>query len=122
MRDKNKEKQRFRVRRHRRIRKKAFGTPDRPRLCVTRSLNHIQAQLIDDVSGHCMLCVSSLAPDIRGKGVRPKCEAGKAVGALLATRARELGMLKVVFDRGGYRYHGRVKALAEGARQGGLVF
>ena len=122
MRDKNKQKQGFRLRRHRRVRKKAFGTPARPRLCVSRSLNHIQAQLIDDVTGRSMLCVSSLAPDIRGKAIRPKCEASKAVGALLATRARELGMLKVVFDRGGYRYHGRVKALAEGARQGGLVF
>ena len=122
MRDRNKQKKRSQDRRHRRVRKKVFGTPERPRLCVSRSLNHIRAQLINDVSRRSVLCVSTLTSDIREKGIQPKCETSKAVGLLLAARAQELGIKQVVFDRGGYPYHGRIKALAEGAREGGLVF
>lgn len=117
------DRKRAAARRHLRVRKKVFGTPDRPRLSVYRSLAHIYAQIVDDVSGHTLVAASSLDPEIRqtlGRG--SNVEAAKAVGKLVAKRALDKGIQKVVFDRGGYLYHGRVAALADGAREGGLVF
>ena len=112
-----------RVRRHRRVRQKVVGTPERPRLCVFRSLNHIYAQVIDDQGGHTLVAASDLEADIRqqANGKR-KAEVASLVGQRLAERALEKGIGTVVFDRGGYKFHGRVKALADAARQGGLVF
>lgn len=117
-------RERLRQRRHLRIRKKVKGTLERPRLCVYRSLKHIQAQLIDDTTGRSLLGMSSNSAEIRERlsGVQGKCERGREVGRLLAAKALEAGITQVVFDRGGYLYHGRVKALAEGAREGGLKF
>ena len=112
-----------RKRRHRRVRKKITGTMERPRLNVFRSNRHIYAQIINDLSGNTMVAASSLDPALRqelGKG--SNIEAARKVGALLARRALEAGIEKVVFDRGGYLYHGRVKALAEAARESGLQF
>ena len=122
--DRSKLRRQARKRRHRRVRKKVVGSPERPRLAVFRSLKHIYAQLIDDSTGRSLLGVSSLSPEIRGrvKELGSKCAVSRAVGLLLAQKARERGVTKVVFDRGGYLYHGRVKALAEGAREGGLEF
>jgi len=117
------DRKRAAARRHLRVRKKVFGTPDRPRLSVYRSLAHIYAQIVDDVSGHTLVAASSLDPEIRqtlGRG--SNVEAAKAVGKLVAKRALDKGIQKVAFDRGGYLYHGRVAALADGAREGGLVF
>ncbi len=116
-----------RARRKRRVRKKVFGTPDRPRLAVYRSLKHIYAQIIDDTRGHTLVSASSLSPEIRERWEELKQEGGKtavarAVGELLGQRALEAGIKKVAFDRGGFKYHGRVKALAEGARSAGLEF
>lgn len=109
--------------RHIRVRKKVSGLPQRPRLCVFRSLNHIYAQLIDDVAGHTLVSASSLEPEIAEatKG-KKKSEVAAVVGEMVARRAMEKGYKEVVFDRGGYLYHGRVKALAEAARKAGLVF
>lgn len=115
--------QKARKRRHRRIRMKISGTADRPRLNVYRSLGHIYAQVIDDVVGHTLVSVStldgSLVADLNGKTKR---EQATAVGKAVAQKAIDAGIEEVVFDRGGYLYHGRVKALAEGAREGGLKF
>ncbi|MGI6643063.1 MAG: 50S ribosomal protein L18 [Bacillota bacterium] len=112
-----------RVKRHLRVRKKVSGTPDRPRLCVFRSLNHIYAQVIDDVAGKTLVSASSVEPAIRESGqYGGNVAAAKRVGNLIAARALEHGVKQVVFDRGGYLYHGRVKALAEAAREGGLDF
>jgi large subunit ribosomal protein L18 len=115
--------ERARKRRHRRIRMKISGTAERPRLNVYRSLNHIYAQVIDDVAGHTLVSASTvdstLAADIEGKTKR---EQANAVGKAVAQKAKDAGISEVVFDRGGYLYHGRVKALAEGAREGGLKF
>ncbi len=110
-----------RRRRHSRIRKRVFGTAERPRLCVFRSLRHIYTQLINDEIGHTYCSASSLDPEIRklAEG-KSKKEIAYEVGKLLAKRALEAGFEKAVFDRGGYKYHGRVRALAEGAREGGL--
>lgn len=114
-----------RERRHARIRKRVHGTGDRPRLAVHRSIRNIQGQLIDDDSGRTLMGLSTLAPELKdaapGDGNR-KVEAARAAGRLLAERAREHGVTSVVFDRGGFRYHGRVRAFAEGARAGGLSF
>jgi large subunit ribosomal protein L18 len=109
----------LRVVRHERIRKKVAGTPERPRLAVYRSLKHISAQIIDDTTGTTLAAASSLE-----KGLDTKGNAGgaKTVGAKLAERAKEKGINAVVFDRGGFRYHGRVASLAEGAREAGLEF
>lgn len=109
--------------RHRRIRKSIFGTPERLRLSVYRSLKHIYAQIIDDTKGHTLVSVSTLEPEVRSQldGLT-KTETARVVGKIIAERAIAKGISKVVFDRGGYRYHGRVKALAEGAREGGLEF
>jgi large subunit ribosomal protein L18 len=110
-----------RARRHRRIRKRLAGTAARPRLSVFRSLKHIYAQVIDDSRGMTLASASSQEPKLRGDG-GAKTSRATAVGQLLAQRAREAGVEKVVFDRGGYMYHGRVKALAAAAREAGLSF
>lgn len=109
--------------RHLRVRKKVAGTPDRPRLAVYRSLNHIYAQIINDENGTTLVSASTLDPEIRARGIKGgNVEAAKLVGELVARRAKERGITKVVFDRGGYLYHGRVAALAEAARAAGLEF
>lgn len=113
-----------RLRRHARIRKKISGTAERPRLSVFRSLHHIYAQLIDDTKGITLMVASTVEPELKNK-LKGKCgniEAAKAVGSAIAERAIAKGIKKVVFDRGGQIYHGRVKALAEAAREGGLEF
>jgi large subunit ribosomal protein L18 len=110
-----------RYRRHLRIRKTVVGTAGRPRLVVYRSLKHIYAQLVDDDQGRVLLGVSDRSDGIAVEGAG-KVAAGRAVGRLLAERARAKGITRVVFDRGGYLYHGRVRAVAEGARTGGLEF
>lgn len=112
-----------RIRRHRRVRQKVNGTADKPRLCVFRSLNHIYAQVIDDSQRHTLVTASTLDAEISGDS-KGKKKTGKAemVGTLLAKRAIDKGISQVAFDRGGSRYHGRVKALAEAARKGGLKF
>ncbi len=109
--------------RHLRLRRKVVGTADRPRLSVFRSLKHIYAQVIDDQRGHTLVAASTREPEIAARvgGLR-RVEQGRVVGQVLAQRAREKGIVRVVFDRGGYAYHGRVRALAEGAREGGLEF
>ncbi len=106
------------------IRKKVSGTGSKPRLAVYRSLNNIYAQLIDDSTGSTLLAVSSLSKDLQSelKSVKGKVDRGKIVGNLLAKKALEKNIKNVVFDRSGYRYHGRIRAIAEGAREGGLVF
>lgn len=110
-------------RRHRRIRKKVFGTPDRPRLAVFRSHQHIYAQLIDDTQHHTLAAASTLEADLRQSlASGATCDASSQVGKLLAERALAQGVARVVFDRGGNLYHGRVKALAEAAREAGLDF
>jgi large subunit ribosomal protein L18 len=110
-----------RARRHLRVRKRVTGAPARPRLVVTRSARHTFAQLIDDVAGHTLASASSLDESIRGGDGDKKARARK-VGELLARRAAEAGVTAAVFDRAGHRYHGRVAALADGAREGGLQF
>ncbi len=109
----------LRVTRHQRVRKKVFGTAECPRLAVFRSLKHISAQLIDDVAGKTVAAASSLEKGLSASG---NVEGAKKVGAALAERAKAAGIEKVVFDRGGFRYHGRVANLADGAREGGLQF
>jgi large subunit ribosomal protein L18 len=112
-----------RKKRHQRIRNRVQGAPGRPRLCVFRSLKHIYAQVIDDSRGHTLAAASTLDPAVRGGlASLPKTEEAALVGALVAERARAAGVTQVVFDRGGYLYHGRVRRLAESAREGGLVF
>jgi large subunit ribosomal protein L18 len=108
-----------RVRIHRRIRNKVKGTPERPRLCVFRSLKQIYAQVVDDSKGHTMAAAGSGEEGVAGGG---NLAGAKAIGRLIAERAKAKGIQKVVFDRGGYLYHGRVKALAEAAREAGLEF
>lgn len=109
-----------RIKRHQRVRKNISGTAERPRLSVYRSLNHIYAQIIDDTKGTTLVSASSLDKDFEGYG--GNVEGAKAVGNLVAKKALEKGIKAVVFDRGGYIYHGRVAALADGAREGGLEF
>ena len=109
-----------RQKRHVRVRSKISGTPERPRLCVFRSNANIYAQVIDDVNGVTLASASTL--DKEFEGAAGNCEAAKKVGAMVAQRAKEKGISVVVFDRGGCIYHGRVAALAEGAREGGLKF
>ncbi len=110
--------------RHKRVRRKITGSAARPRLAVFRSLNHIYAQVIDDSEGRTLAAASSLDPEIResADGDMPKARVSALVGALIARRAVERGVSGVVFDRGGFKYHGRTKALADAAREGGLVF
>lgn len=110
----------IRARVHKRIRKRMGGTPERPRLAVFRSLNHIYVQVIDDQQGHTLVSAGSTEKDLKVKG--GNVEGAKLIGKAVAERAKEKGIKKVVFDRGGFQYHGRVKALAEAARQAGLEF
>jgi len=113
----------LRIRRHRRVRKKVNGTPQRPRLCVFRSNMHIYAQIIDDTVGRTLAAASTVEPELRASLTgKTKTERAKAVGAVIAERARAAGIERVVFDRGGFKYHGRVQALADAAREGGLQF
>ena len=114
---------RERSRIHRRIRRKILGNSQRPRLCVYRSLNHIYAQVVDDLVGKTLVCASTLDKEIRSDTSKAgNVAAAKAVGKKVAERAIAKGIESVVFDRGGYLYHGRVKALADAAREGGLKF
>ena len=110
-----------RARRHFRVRKKVVGTPERPRLVVTRSLRHMVAQIVDDSRGHTLVSASTMDPSIRGTEGTKSVQAAK-VGTLIAERAKAAGISKVVFDRGGNRYAGRVAALADAAREAGLEF
>ena len=110
-----------RYRRHLRIRRRVVGTAERPRLVVFRSIKHIYAQLVDDDRGATLLGVSDASEGIRVDGPG-KVARGRAAGRLLAEKAKAAGITRVVFDRAGYRYHGRVQAVAEGAREGGLEF
>ena len=117
------ERERLRLRRHRRVRGKVVGSVARPRLNVSRSLQHIYVQVIDDSAGHTLVAASTVDPELR-KSLKTggNVEAAKAVGTLIATRCKENGIDAVVFDRGGYKYHGRIQALADAAREGGLTF
>ena len=112
-------RQKVRARRHRRVRRKVMGMPDRPRLTVFRSNKGIYAQIIDDLESTTIVSASSL--DVKESGIN-KSQVAEKVGELLASRAKEKNIEKVVFDRGGYLYHGRVKALADGTRKGGIQF
>ncbi len=118
------DKEEARLRRKKRIRKKVKGSPERPRLCVFRSLKHIYAQVVDDETNSVLTQVSTLSKGIRERlgVVHGNQKEAREVGLELAHRLKEKGIEKVVFDRNGYKYHGRVKALAEGAREGGLIF
>jgi large subunit ribosomal protein L18 len=112
-----------RIRRHQRVRKKVAGTAARPRLNVFRSLNQVYAQIIDDDKGHTVAAVSSLDEALGSKlKGKTKTEQARLIGEEIAKRAKKAGVKTVVFDRGGYRYHGRIRALAEAAREGGLEF
>ena len=109
------------ARRHFRVRKRVTGTPARPRLVITRSSRHITAQVVDDTAGHTLASASTLEPDLRASD-GDKSARARQVGALVASRAKEKGVSSVVFDRGGNKYHGRIAALADGARESGLEF
>jgi len=111
-----------RLRRHRRVRKKITGTAERPRLAVFRSNKHITIQVIDDLAGHTLASASTVEPDLRKAGSGSTVEAAKRVGTLVAQRAKKAGVTKVVYDRGGFLYHGRVAAAADAAREAGLEF
>ncbi|HXI21016.1 MAG TPA: 50S ribosomal protein L18, partial [Gemmatimonadales bacterium] len=111
----------LRARRHLRVRKRVAGTSERPRLVVFRSLKHIYAQLVDDARGVCLVGVSDASAGVEADGAG-KIGRAKGVGKALAAKAKGAGVSRVVFDRAGYRYHGRVKAVADGAREGGLEF
>ena len=119
---KDKNPQRLRNVRHARVRKKVEGSPDQPRLCVCRSLKSIYAQILDDTQGHTLASASSRESVVSKTKSTSKIDLANQVGKLVAERAMSHGINKVVFDRGGYKYHGRVKALADGAREGGLTF
>ncbi len=118
-----KEKIQARLKRKKRIRKKIAGTAERPRLCVFKSLRNMYAQIVDDTTGKVITGVSTLTADVRGE-VKYGGNAGSAkkVGEAIAKKAVGLGIKEIIFDRNGFKYHGRVKALAEGAREGGLIF
>lgn len=111
-----------RKKRHKRVRKKVFGTAEKPRLNVFRSLNNIYAQIIDDNEGHTLVSASTIEPDLKEYQGKLDIEASKKVGEKLAKKAQEKGIEEVVFDRGGYKFHGRIKALADSARENGLKF
>ena len=112
-----------RLTRHVRVRRRVSGSAERPRLCVFRSLNHVYAQVVDDAKGVTLAAASSLDPEIREqRDGKPKSQISTLVGKLIAQRAKEKGVSTVVFDRGGHKFHGRTKALADAAREGGLVF
>jgi large subunit ribosomal protein L18 len=110
-----------RQKRHERIRLRLAGSPQRPRLAVFRSINHISAQVIDDTTGRTLAAASSLEKELRG-GKQSKTEEARAIGRLIAERAKSAGVESVVFDRAGFRYHGRIKSLADAAREAGLEF
>lgn len=113
----------LRIRRHHRVRRKVVGTPERPRLAVFRSSQHIYAQIIDDVERRTLAAASTLEPEIRsGLAGKTKTAQAQVIGTVLGERAKALGIAKVVFDRGGFLYHGRVEELANAARQSGLQF
>jgi large subunit ribosomal protein L18 len=116
----NDSRQEIRRRIHKRIRRRVAGTPERPRLAVFRSVNHIYAQVIDDQQGRTLASAASTEKDLRGKG--GNVAGAKLIGEAVAQRAKEKGISRVVFDRGGYLYHGRIKALADAARAAGLEF
>lgn len=121
--DKAKLRAASRLARHSRIRKHITGTTERPRLCVRRSLNNMFAQIVDDTTGRSLLQVSTLSPDLKESiKDKSKVEASKVLGSFFAKKALEKGIKSVVFDRGGYLYHGRVKAVADAAREAGLDF
>ena len=111
-----------RKKRIRRIRKKITGTTEKPRMRVYKSAKHFYAQVIDDSKGHTLVSMSSLDKSVKGEDIKGKCALAHKVGVLLAEKAKSAGIEKVILDRGGYIYHGRVKAFSEGAREGGLVF
>ena len=111
----------MRVKRHARVRKDVFGTPEMPRLCVFRSSKNIYAQIIDDVKGITLVAASSMV-DLKGAEKTTKVEQAKQVGKCIAAKAKDAGITAVVFDRNGYLYHGRVKSLADAAREEGLIF
>lgn len=118
-----KQRRERRERRHRRVRKKVVGTAERPRLVVFRSLKNIEAQVVDDTRGVTLVGISTNNADVKSQGTElSKTDRGRLAGKLIAEKAKEAGVTRVVFDRGGYLYHGRVKAFAEGAREGGLEF
>lgn len=120
-----KKKQNARVRRHQRVRKKVHGTASRPRLAVFRSTKHIYVQAINDLDGRTIASASSLATDLPSmteEGLAGKTKTAKAVGKMIAQRLKDMGIDSAIFDRGGYLYHGRIAALADGAREGGLNF
>lgn len=119
--DKQQHKDLRRSRRRTGIRKRIVGTPERPRLSIYKSLNHMYAQVIDDMAGRTLASASTRDKDLKVMSTG-NADAAKAVGAALAARAKQAGVDKVVFDRGGFKYHGRVKSLADGAREGGLSF
>lgn len=119
--NKQKTKQVRRIRRRTGIRKRVIGTPERPRLCVYRSLNHIYAQVVDDLAGRTLAAASSRDKGFDA-GTTGNAAAAEAVGVALAEKAKAAGVTRVTFDRGGFRYHGRIKALADAARKGGLEF
>jgi large subunit ribosomal protein L18 len=121
--DKAKEKKLARERRHARVRRRVHGTPERPRLTVFRSLKHIHAQVIDDTQGHTLVAASTLDAEVHGQlADKDKSAQAAIVGEILARRALEAGVERIVFDRSGYKYHGRVKSLADAARKAGLEF
>lgn len=110
-----------RKKRHLRVRRNVTGTATKPRLCVFRSLRYVYAQIVDDIEGNTLVAASSLEADIKANP-KPKMEEAKLVGKLIGERAVEKGIVQVVFDRGGYKYHGRIKTLADAAREVGLKF
>jgi large subunit ribosomal protein L18 len=117
-----KERLEDRRRRHHRVRKKITGTPERPRLAVFRSNRHLVLQVIDDVAGRTLAAASTVEPDIRATGSTGSVDAAARIGTLVAERAKAAGVTRVVFDRGGFLFHGRVKAAADAAREAGLEF
>jgi len=120
--DKTQEKRRKRLRRHRHVRRKLAGTAERPRMAIFRSLKHIYAQVIDDDAGKTIAAASTRSEELRGEKSGGNVGAAKKLGALIAEKAKARGVSRVAFDRGGYKFHGRVKALAEAAREAGLSF
>ena len=111
-----------RAKRHYRVRHKVFGTPERPRLAISRSLKNIYVQVIDDTASKTLVAAATISPELRDAPKCRKTEAAKAVGKLIAQKALAAGIREVCFDRAGYKFHGRVKALAEAAREAGLKF
>ena len=111
-----------RKKRIKRIRKKISGTPEKPRMCVFRSNRHIYAQIVDDINHATLVTMSTKDKEFSDTDLKDKCAGAKKVGELIAQKAKNAGISKIVFDRGGYLYHGRIKALSDGAREGGLIF